>query len=62
MGFNAGTGIVRAIVMDPYLLRDKLTAPRYRSFLEIVLLWLLEDSNVTGAEWIDYLIAYSIWP
>jgi hypothetical protein len=41
LGINAGTGIVGAVVVDPYFLHDKLTAPRYRSFfffLEIVLL------------------------
>lgn len=50
LGISVGTGIVGAIVVGPYHLRDKFTAPRYRSFLEIVLPGLLEDSNVAVRE------------
>jgi hypothetical protein len=36
-------GIVKDIVMGPYLLLDTLTAQQYRYFLETVLPWLLKD-------------------
>jgi hypothetical protein len=36
-------GIVKGNFVDPYLLSDKLTAQRYRYFLETVLAGLLKD-------------------
>jgi hypothetical protein len=58
LSINACTGIVGAIVVGPYLLRDRLTAVRYRSFLETVLLGLPEDALlVVRQKWLRHDIA-----
>jgi hypothetical protein len=42
--------VVEDIVVGPYLLPDRLTVQRYRGFLGIVLLGLLEDVPLTARQ------------